>query len=76
MNANDLRHMDDVENGNDPNEEPTANARYKARVRGSSIDIEAPELPLELNQMIVWIMTQPQAVELLPAYRELRKDEA
>lgn len=55
-------------------EKVTANVRYKAKVRGGSIDIEAPALDLELNQMIVWIMTQPQAVELLPAYRELRKD--
>ena len=55
-------------------EQVTANARYKAKVRGGSIDIEAPTLDLELNQMIVWIMTQPRAFDLLPAYRELRKD--
>lgn len=73
MNANDLRHMDDVENGNDPFEQPTANARYIARVRGSRIDMTAPELPLELNQMIVWIMHSPDAEYLLPAYRELRQ---
>lgn len=57
-------------------EKTTAKASYKASVRGSRIDIEAPALDIELNQMIVWIMTQPQAVDLLPAYRELRKDEA
>ena len=75
MNANDLRHMDDLENGNDPQEQPTANARYAAKVRGSRIDMTAPELPLELNQMIVWIMHNPNAVYLLPRYRELRQIE-
>ncbi len=75
MNANDLRHMDDLENGNDPQEQPTANARYTAKVRGSRIDMTAPELPLELNQMIVWIMHNPNAVYLLPRYRELRQIE-
>lgn len=75
MNANDLRHMDDLENGNDPQEQPTANARYTAKVRGSRIDMTAPELPLELHQMIVWIMHNPNAVYLLPRYRELRQIE-
>lgn len=75
MNGNDLRHMDDLENGNDPQEQPTANARYTAKVRGSRIDMTSPELPLELNQMIVWIMHNPNAVYLLPRYRELRQIE-
>lgn len=73
MNANDLRHMDDVENGNDPFEAPKANARYTAKVRGSRIDMTAPELPLDLNQMIVWIMHSPDAMYLLPAYKEIRQ---
>lgn len=75
MKANDLRHMDDLENGNDSQEQPTANARYTARVRGSKIDMTAPELPLELNQMIVWIMHNQNAHYLLPRYRELREIE-
>jgi hypothetical protein len=75
MNTNDLRHMDDLENGNDPQEQPTANARYTAKVRGSRIDMTAPELPLELNQMIVWIMHNQNAHHLLPRYRELREIE-
>lgn len=50
-----------------------ANARYTAKVRGSHIDIKAPELPLEMNQMIVWIMHNPNAHYLLPRYRELRE---
>lgn len=33
MNANDLRHMDDLENGNDPQEQPTANASGKPTPR-------------------------------------------
>lgn len=52
-----------------------ANARYTAKVKGSRIDMTAPELPLELNQMIVWIMHNPNAVYLLPRYRELRQIE-
>jgi len=70
MRALDLLHM---ENGNDPFERATANARYTAKVKGSSIDMTAPELPIELSQMIVWIMHSPDAVYLLPAYRELRQ---
>lgn len=50
-----------------------ANARYTAKVRGSRIKMIAPELPLELNQMIVWIMHSPDAAHLLPTYRELRQ---
>lgn len=49
-----------------------ANARYTARVKGSRIDMTAPVLPLEINQMIVWIMHSPHAHYLLPRYRELR----
>ena len=73
MNANDLRHMDDVENGNDPHEKPAANARYTANVRGSRIAVTAPELPIELNQMIVWIMNSPDATYLLPEYKKIRQ---
>jgi len=50
-----------------------ANARYTAKVRGSSIDMTAPELPIELSKMIVWIMHSDYASLLLPAYRELRQ---
>ena len=50
-----------------------ANARYTAKVSGSRIDMTAPELPIELNQMIVWIMHNEHAHYLLPAYRELRQ---
>lgn len=52
-----------------------ANARYTAKVKGSRIDMTAPELPLELNQMIVWIMHNQNAHYLLPRYRELREIE-
>lgn len=54
-------------------DQPTANARYTAKVRGSRIDMTAPELPLELNQMIVWIMHNQNAHYLLPRYREIRE---
>lgn len=73
MNANDLRHMNDLENGNDPQEPQTANARYTANVNVSRVAIAAPELPLELNQMIVWIMRNPDAMYLLPEYKKLRQ---
>ena len=51
----------------------TANAKYTAKVRGSRIDMTAPELPLELNQMIAWIMSSNDAMTLLPAYRDIRQ---
>jgi len=50
---------------------PTASAHYHANVRGS-VSVCAPDLPLELHQMIVWIMLDPEAEKLLPAYRDLR----
>lgn len=42
----------------------------------SSIKLIAPELPIDLHKMIVWIMHhQPEAAHLLPEYNKLR-DEA
>ena len=59
---------------NDDKTPATVDARYTARVRGSWIKMNTPELPLELNQMIVWIMhSGADAMDLLPAYREIRK---
>ncbi|HSH64742.1 MAG TPA: hypothetical protein VLB84_02865, partial [Bacteroidia bacterium] len=69
--------VDDYEATGEPNLSTVAgcaNSRYTATVRGGRIDMIAPELPLELNQMIVWIMhSQDAAAYLLPAYRELRQ---
>lgn len=75
MRANDFRHMDDVENGNDPQQPPTFKAKYKATgPTRSSIEVTAPELPIDLHQMVVWIMHhQGSAVYLLPKYKELRE---
>ena len=54
----------------------TVNARYTAIRNGSSIEMTAPELPLEINQMIVWIMNHEEsAEELLPEYQRIRKQE-
>jgi hypothetical protein len=53
----------------------TVTAKYRAKCdTGSSLEMEA-ELPLELNQMIVWMMHhQADAMYLLTAYRELRQE--
>ena len=53
----------------------TANARYRAKVGGSSIDMEASELPLDLHQLIVWVMHSENAAYLLPEYQKLRQQE-
>ena len=50
----------------------TVKAKYSAKAdTGSRIDIEC-ELPVEINQMIVFaMMHQADAMSLLPAYNEL-----
>ena len=55
----------------------TFNTEYKAiGPTKSSIKLIAPELPIELHKMIVWIMHhQPEAAHLLTEYNKLR-DEA
>lgn len=51
----------------------TASAKYKAKVKGSSIDMSNSALPLELHKMIVWVMHHPEeAIYLLPEYEKLR----
>lgn len=54
----------------------TINSTYKARTStGSSIDIIAHGVDLEVNQMIVWALTHPKPARcLLPRWRELRAD--
>ena len=52
-----------------------AKARYTVTVGGGRIDMTAPKLPVELSQMIIWIMHNEHAHYLLPAYRELRKQD-
>lgn len=48
---------------------------YSAKAPSSSIKMSA-DLPLEVHQMIVWIMHhQTSAVYLLPKYKELREIE-
>ncbi len=53
---------------------PGVSATYKAKTAsGSSIAIECADLPVPLNQLIVWCMTKPeQALYLLPEYYEAR----
>lgn len=55
--------VDEYESTGEPNLSTIAgcaNARYTAKVYGSKIDMTAPELPIELNKMIVWIMHNEQ----------------
>lgn len=49
-------------------------ATYKAKTAsGSSIAIECADLPVPLNQLIVWCMTKPEhALYLLPEYYKAR----
>lgn len=55
--------------------ETTASAKYKAKVKGSSIDMSNSALPLELHKMIVWVMHHPEeAIELLPHYNGVREE--
>ena len=55
--------------------ETTFNTTYNAiGPTRSSIKVTAPELPIDLHQMIVWVMHhQEDAAFLLPAYREIRQ---
>ena len=52
----------------------TVKAKYKASIPGkSSIEVDNGALPLELNKLIVWIMTIPEdAMALLPEYERIR----
>jgi hypothetical protein len=52
----------------------TIKAKYKATIPGKSgIEIDNGTLPLELNKLIVWVMTKPEeAMALLPEYERLR----
>ncbi len=53
----------------------TIKAKYKASVPGkSSIEINHGTLPLELNKLIVWVITKPEeAMALLTEYERIRK---
>ena len=54
----------------------TMSARYKAKTntRGSSIDMTNPELPIEMSQMIIWVMHhESDAMYLLPEYNKIRQ---
>ena len=53
----------------------TVKAKYKAKTEstGSSVEIDA-EIPVEINQMVVWILTNLDAADgLLPVYNKLRE---
>lgn len=52
----------------------TLRVRYRARCQtGSRLELET-DLPIDLNQMVVWIMLhQDPARDLLPEYRRMRE---
>lgn len=54
----------------------TIKAKYKASIPGkSSIEIDNGTLPLDLNKLIVWVMTKPEeAIALVPEYERLRNE--
>lgn len=57
----------------------TFNTAYKAvdPETRSSISATAPEMPIELHQMMIWIMHhQDDAMYLLPEYQMIRKQAA
>lgn len=54
----------------------TVNARYTATRNGSSIEMTVTALPLEIHQMIAWIIHHEEsAAELLPEYLRIRKQD-
>ncbi len=51
----------------------TIKAKYKGRAPGSSVEINVPDLDMDLNRMICWIMTKPKdALNLVPEFYRLR----
>lgn len=53
----------------------TVKAKYSAKcTTGSRLEMTTEELPLELNQMIVWVMHhEADAMHLLPEYNRIRQ---
>lgn len=53
----------------------TIKAKYKGRAPGSSVEINVPDLDMDLNRMICWIMTKPDdALKLVPEFYRLRDE--
>ena len=54
----------------------TVDTTYTGKIAGSgSVKVEAPELDLELHQMILWIMLhEGAAMALIPEYNRLRAE--
>jgi hypothetical protein len=54
----------------------TVKAKYKASIPGKSkIEVDNGSLPLELNKLIVWIMTKPErALEMVLEYERERSE--
>lgn len=60
------------------NTQQTVEAVYRARTAlGSSIGISRGDLPLHINQLIVWTLQHPTiAADLIPYWQELRTRQA
>ena len=55
----------------------TVLADYKAKTsKGSRIHVAHNDLPLQVNQMIVWMMNYPaMAIGMIPRWSELKADQ-
>lgn len=55
----------------------TVAANYKARTQiGSSIQVVHEAMPLQVNQMIVWMMNHPEMARcMVPRWNELKADQ-
>ena len=61
-----------AENKNNAPQQEVIKATYKATFKsGGTVVVEAPDLPLELSQMVIWILTDPDAKLLLPSYQNI-----
>lgn len=64
--------MNSSENKKNASQQEVVKASYKATIKNlGTVVVEAPDLSLELNQMVVWIMTNPDAELLIPSYQKI-----
>jgi hypothetical protein len=63
--------------GNERESETTALAEYKAKTStGVSIHIANNHLPLQVNQMVVWMLEHPGfALGMVPRWHEIKADQ-
>jgi hypothetical protein len=63
--------------GNERESEMTISAEYKAKTStGASIHIVHNHLPLQVNQMVVWMLEHPEfAMGMVPRWHEIKADQ-